>query len=58
MPLYCAICIFTHEGTLDEDHEAITVMGGNAVCQDHLGYSADPKVSNAIHFFRTPKNAL
>lgn len=37
MNLYCAVCMYTGGG--ETAHEAVTVMGGTAVCDEHLGYA-------------------
>lgn len=32
--LHCAVCLYIREGVAEE---AITVMNGYAVCEDHMG---------------------
>lgn len=48
-PLYCALCCYTHHGTMGPDQEALTITSGHASCHDHLGYlSGAPTVSHAL----------
>ena len=37
--MYCAFCVALNSKTpLHEDHEAITIANGHAVCEHHLKY--------------------
>lgn len=55
MELYCAFCVQSHDGTLGEEQEAITIRGGTASCMDHLGYAHDPNVANFLMLTRERK---
>lgn len=48
--LLCAVCIFTST----EAQPAVTVMGGTAVCYDHLGYAQDSAVTFSIQQLGQP----
>lgn len=36
--MYCVLCFHVVQGSLTEEHEAVTVLDGNASCEDHFGY--------------------
>jgi hypothetical protein len=38
MTIYCALCIYAPLGEDRKAKAAETVIGGYAVCEDHLGY--------------------
>jgi len=48
MKLYCAFCLYIAKENNPEDNLAVTVMGGTAVCDDHLGHAHDPNVTNFL----------
>jgi hypothetical protein len=43
--LACAVCLFTREGTASR---AVTILGGTALCEAHLGYIGDERLNTAI----------
>lgn len=45
MTLYCAVCFYTRTGKAEE---AVTVIEGYAVCEDHMGYVAQGERFAAI----------
>lgn len=49
MELYCCICLYIRIGVAED---AITVINGHAVCEDHLGVVSSPAVNNAIQLHR------
>jgi hypothetical protein len=54
--LYCAICIWTAD-ELGAKHEAITVVGGHATCEEHVNYFQTPEVSFAVKKIREQRLA-
>ena len=48
-PLVCAFCMYLTTG---EANPALTVMGGDAVCDDHLGLARSAQVTTAIQLQR------
>jgi hypothetical protein len=48
--LYCAICLYVRTGVAAE---AVTVIEGYAVCDDHMGYVAQGE--NWASIYRTAK---
>jgi hypothetical protein len=41
--IYCAVCVYTNMAP----QEAMTILGGTALCADHLGYGTDKAVDFA-----------
>jgi hypothetical protein len=53
MTLCCCLCLFLREG---EATEAVTVMSGHAVCEDHMGYVQGGDFSRRLRFAREQEN--
>lgn len=47
MTIFCAICMYVPD-TPHEANEAVTVIRGYAVCDDHMGYVAQGEEWHAI----------
>lgn len=45
MTLHCSICLYVRTGVAPE---AVTVINGQAVCYDHMGYVAGGGHSSAL----------
>lgn len=46
--LYCALCLYVRE----EPEEAVTVVNGQAVCADHMGYVGGGEHATALYLVR------
>lgn len=42
----CVVCLYTGEG---EASEAVTIIAGNAACEEHMGYFQDDALSRVIY---------
>lgn len=42
----CVVCLYTGTG---EASEAVTIIAGNASCEEHMGYFQDEALSRAIY---------
>jgi hypothetical protein len=47
--MFCVLCLYVIDG---EAEKAITVIDGNASCNDHMGYLTGRGISEAIMLYR------
>jgi len=50
-PLLCAFCLYDPRGV--EAQPAVTMIGGMAVCDDHLGYAHSDSLNVAISLMKS-----
>lgn len=53
MSLQCAICLYVNEGGAPD---AVTVINGQAVCYDHMGYVGGGAFAAAVRLAKEATN--
>lgn len=51
MKLFCAFCLYDYKRKEDAA-EAISIIGGEAVCKDHLGYTDNSRINVFLNLLR------